>query len=221
MNDPHDPLPLAAQLPTHRLSLPRPVPLIARTALVSAVVLFGAYSMRRALVEPLLPLVAASMSWLDGNFQVLGVDIAHNGPNEVVRVKANLAHPVYVGTHQVKPFATVPRLAGWYQINLPVAYIFAHCLLVLIIILAWPVSRPAIYAIRMCAALPMMALLLLIDVPVTILAELWSPLHDDFQPFAFWPLLAWSRFMMGGGGFMIAAVMGIATLRISAATVRS
>lgn len=196
--------------------LPHPLKLLARLLIASALILGVANVARRPIVEPLLPAIAQAVSWLDADFHVISVGIGSSNGNEAVQVKANLAHPVYVGAQLIYPFGSRPHTDGWYQVDLMLGGVPVYCLLLLILVVAWPAQRWSVYFVRTALVLPMMALLLFIDLPFTVLAQLWYPLHSRYQPEAFWPLLAWSRFLMGGGGFMIAALMAAMTIRLSA-----
>jgi hypothetical protein len=195
---------------------PHPLSILIRVAVVGTLVLALAYAGRLALVAPLLPSIAVVVPWMDDEFRILSVDTAQDGSSESVRIKANLARPIYVGAQVVYPLGSHGQPQGWYQVDLALAGIFIYCVVLLIIVLAWPASRSVEYFARLAVTVPLMGLLLFLDVPFTVLAQLWFPLHSHYQPAAFWPLLAWSRFLMGGGGFVIAAAMALIAIRIGA-----
>jgi len=68
---------------------------------------------------------------------------------------------------------------------------------------------------RVTLSPPLIAILLLIDVPFTVAAELWNGLYQDYAPHEICVLMVWSRFLMGGGGYMLAILF--AGIAISAA----
>jgi hypothetical protein len=194
-------------------TLPSASRLLVRLVLVSALVLTLAYVGRQILVRPLLPAIRASMTLLDGDFEVMSIDTARAEPNAVIRVRANLRHPMDVGVARVYPLGTHGRPNGFYQVTFLVAGVFEYCLLFVILVFAWPTATPVEHLRRAAIATPLLLLLLLIDIPFTTMAELRSLMPQDYVPDASWPLLAWSRFWAGGGGFLVAIIMAIGTIR--------
>jgi hypothetical protein len=200
--------------------LPSAPRLITRLILVSALVLTLAYAARLTLVRPLLPAIRASVSLLDDDFQILSVDTVQQQPNAILSIRANLRHPVSVGSIIVYPLGTHGRGQGWYQVTFLVAGVFEYCLLLIILTFAWPAAARLEYLRRAVIAAPLLVLILCIDIPFTTMAELRSLMHQEYEPYAFWPLLAWTRFWTGGGGFLIATLMAVATIRLASGSSR-
>ena len=50
--------------------------------------------------------------------------------------------------------------------------------------------------------------LLLVNVITTFPAEVWALIHDALAPQEIWPLLVWSKMLMGGVGLMLAIAGG-------------
>lgn len=193
-------------------ALPHPLKLAVRLGVASILVLWMAHSFQRTLIEPLLPALRATIEYLESDFTILGTDIAREGPNETIRVRANLASPLYVAGRIVYPMGWNRGTEGWLQVNLTLGGVLQYVSLMLIVVLAWPAQRVSEFIVRIAIALPLITLLLLLHAPFTILADLWFPIHDDYDPHSFWPLLAWSRFLMGGGGIAAALLLAIVAI---------
>jgi hypothetical protein len=195
--------------------LPRPLELVARVALAATVLLWLSNHYASGILKPLIPVFQDSVSIIDDNFTVLGMDLSTDRGNRTLSIKADLAHPIHIAGQWLAPMNSNPRTAGWMQVDLTLGGILQYSILLLVIVLAWPAASILEFAVRAGVAVPLVAVLLLIDVPLSILAELWFPIHDDYDAKAFWPLLAWSRFMMGGGGQALALLMGIAAIGLA------
>lgn len=182
--------------------MPNPLHLFLRLCVVSLLVLWPAYLYQRTLVTPLLPLIESTVKAAQHTFAINSVDIATEGPNEVVRLRANLAAPTYVHGRTFSP------IEGWFEVTLTAGGVLQYSLMVLIVILSWPASHWKIWRRRILIALPLMLGLLLLNVAITFPAELWAPIHDEWIPDQVSPLLVSSRFLMGGGGLVLGLVCG-------------
>lgn len=63
---------------------------------------------------------------------------------------------------------------------------------------------------------PLTIILFIIDTPFTVIAELWNALRNDFDSHGPCGWMVWSRFLMGGGGLVIAGMMGVLTIAAAA-----
>ena len=189
-----------------------PLKLALRLLVVAIVVLWVAHSFQRALVAPLVPPIRAVVGLIQNNFTILEMDVAHDGPNETLRVRANLARPFSIGATVVYPFGWKPGTEAWMVVNMTLGGVLQYVALMFIAVLAWPVRSLRELAGRVVMTVPLAALLLMLQVPLSILAELWAPLLSDFDPDAFSPLLLWSRFLEGGGGLAIALLLAVITI---------
>jgi hypothetical protein len=184
--------------PLHRLAL--------RFALVGVALLGIAGMWAPAIVAPMVPVLGRAVAAATADFTLLDVTLDRDGARPGVVFRANLRQVALVGSSFVHPMGFGGQPEGWYQVRLTTGGILQHALLLLIIVLAWPGTVREL-ALRGVLAVPLAALLVLQHVVVTVLAELWFPLHDDWAPGETWPLLVWSRFLMGGGGLMVAMVL--------------
>lgn len=195
----------------------RPLPplrsIALRFALVGGALLVIGGLFATAIVEPLLPVFDRALRASSSDFTVLEVLLDRHSAQPIV-VRANLSHVQLVGAGVVYPIGFGGGRSGGYQITLTSGGILQHALFLLIIVLAWPAAWRE-FALRAAMAVPLAGLLVLQDVVVTVLAELWFPIHDEYAPGEFWPLLSYSRFLMGGGGLALA--MALAALVIALA----
>jgi len=191
----------------------QPLNVLMRTLLVSALVLTSTYTLRHSLAATLVRVLPRTVYAIDKHFEVLSVDVQEGADD--LRIKANLRQPIDIGAHRIVPFGWHGHAKGWFQVDLPVGGILLYPSVVLILVLSWPATRAGAYVPRLLLTVPMLIVLLFIDLPFTVVAQLWFQLHDEFQPHALWPVLIWSRFLMGGGGFAIALAMGVVILRMT------
>jgi hypothetical protein len=198
----------------------KPLKSIARLIVVVAGVLWFGYASERVVVSASLPFLRATLEAVQNDFDILSMDIARSGPNDTVRVRADYAHAVFISGKLIYPINLGVKpgesLYGWLQVNLTVGGLLQYGLLMMIVVLAWPLGSWREAAVRLALAIPILFVLLIGNAVSTILAELWSGPHQDFARDEFWPLLAWSKFLMGGGG----AMLGLACAAAAIATAR-
>jgi hypothetical protein len=183
---------------------PNPVRYMARFIFVAIVVLGTSQYFEKTILEMLLPFIRSSITLIDDNFKILGIDIGQDGSNSVMRVRADLARALVFGAKVLQPMNWDQRTAGWMEVSLTLGGILQYALLVLIAVLGWPAATAREFAVRLLISLALIALLLFVQVPFTVLAELWFPIRNDFDPSSFSLVLTWSRFLMGGGGLAMA-----------------
>jgi hypothetical protein len=187
-------------------ALPRPLRLLARTLAVAALVLGSFQVIERALVVSLIPLYRATIGVLDDSFVLTEVALSHHGSDETLRFRANLSRPLEVEGQTLYPFgwnALIP--AGGIEVHCSLGGVLQYPALALIVALAWPTTAKELLA-RLVLFLPLALLLLLIDIPSTVLAELWNSLERMVNPNAISRWMIWSRFLMGGGGLLFGLV---------------
>jgi hypothetical protein len=159
------------------------------------------------------PLVSATVQAADSAFTVLAVDIDTDGPNQTIRVRADLAQPIIIGGRTFVPFRQGSDQRGWYEVNLTLGGAMEYSLLVLIVVMAWPANRWQEWCKRVVISVPLALGLLLVNVATTFPAELWNPIHNEWVPDVAWPLLIWSRVLMGGGGLMFGLLCGAIAIK--------
>jgi hypothetical protein len=166
-----------------------------------------------AIVEALRPVLIGTLDLLTNAFQILDSQVAQKGHNWVLRTTADFARLLIVNGQVVLPLAE--RGGGWMEVSLTVGGILQYPAMLAISVLAWPATLRE-WSVRLLVLPIPVALLLLGSASFTLLAELWFPVHDELAPAQFWPLLAWSRFLMGGGGLVLALLLSALTIVIAA-----
>jgi hypothetical protein len=164
------------------------------------------HAAERAIVAPVVPLLAATVPILDPHFKVLSAWIEESGASRTVEVRADLSGPLEYAGRTLNPLGSDTH--GLFQVNITVGGLLQYSGLLLIIALAWPVRTALELPLRLVLCVPLMALLLVLEFPCTVVAEMWTLLRDQFAPDRFNGWLVWSRFLMGGGGLLIAGLLG-------------
>jgi hypothetical protein len=185
---------------------------IPRLILVAALVLGAVHLGEQTAARWLLPLYRVELGLLDNRFTVDALDFIRSGSGETLRLRANLAEPIVLDGRVLQPFGWRGQPEGAFQITYTVGGILAYPALESILVLAWPARSARELGIRLAAAAPAMALLLMIDVPTTMMAELWSSVHELLGVARTGGWMIWSRFLMGGGGYVIAIVLGVTAI---------
>jgi hypothetical protein len=175
---------------------------------VGVPLLVAAHLLQFALVRPLLPVFGGMVELLVPQFTLEPVElIPAQSPR--VRLRANLLEPVEFAGHTVFPFGWLGRVPeGGYEVALSLTGLLQYPILVLLIVLAWPASTLVVLILRIALGLPLAALVLLCEAPMTMVAELWSLVRNQADPAATCYWMIWSRFLMGGGGLLIAGILG-------------
>ena len=196
--------------------MPNPFNLLMRLLVIGSVILWGGYHFQRNLMESLLPLVRMTISGVQNDFTIQSLDIAQRGASETVRLRANLTRPVAIGGRMFYPIGYGTPYTGGFQVTMTVGGALSYSLLTLIVALAWPADTWRTLFKRLAMVVPMMLAIMLINVAVTFPAELWTPIHKDWVPDIAWPLLEWSKILMGGGGLILGLLCGAIAIAASA-----
>lgn len=146
---------------------------------------------------------------MSDDFTILSISTGPSGANETIKVSFNLARVTVVNGVAAYPLGWTPATAGWREVSVTVGSIFQHVLLLATLVVAWPVLTVREGWTRALIALPLAACLLFLGGPLHLLAELWFPIRSELDAEGFWPLLAWNRLMVAGGGLMLAMGMAI------------
>jgi Na+/proline symporter len=156
----------------------------------------------------------------DGRFYLYSMEVVRDGEVSSLRTRANLTQPVPLGERTAYPFGWNGSPIGGYQVMLTTGGILGYALLLLIAVLAWPTARSRELAMRLLLAMPLLAVLLFLGGPLTILAELWNSVRQTANPESFSPLMAVSRFLMGGGGYALALLAAAVVVRQASCNLR-
>jgi hypothetical protein len=187
-----------------------------RFLIIAAVVGFGAIRGAETITHALLPLFKGELARLDDRFRIDRIYVDHDGADQVVRVEVGLAHEFSVKGRTFRPdprgLATASTLVG--NLTLP-------CVLLVAVALAWPVRDRALLTLRFLFLVPSLLVLCMLGVPFILWAALWGLILQVADPNGFSPLLMWSDFLLGGGHFALAIVLGACVGSIGARRSRS
>jgi hypothetical protein len=183
---------------------PRPLDLALRALLSTVLVLVVVQVLGRPLVRAMLPVVSAVTPLIDPRFDVTDVQLARFGADDVVRVRGNLSRPLLIGDRIISPFGWNGTPAGGLQITYTMGGVLEYGALLLILVLAWPAASALELGCRVAIALPCAALLPMLIVPFTVVAEFRHGLAGLLGPNPPGASLIASRYLMGGGGWVIA-----------------
>jgi hypothetical protein len=195
---------------------PTPLSLAARALLAALLVVGVGHFAQHRLVSALLPVFTTAVWVLDDRFIIEDAAVVQAGSTENVRFRANLARPVVVGEQLIYPFGWNGRPLGGIEVRDAAGGVLLYASLMLIAVLAWPFRSATELAARMVLGLVAALLLILIDVPTTTLAELWHALQPEHAPFTAengW--MIWSRYLMGGGGLVLAMLLAVACIALA------
>lgn len=157
-----------------------------------------------ACVAALLPVFRWELGLLDDHYRILFLGLSSQGADSVVRLDVTLARPVIAGARVIVPdsrgIATVTTLAG---------HVLQPVILMLAVLAAWPARKRAEYLLRASCGLPLLVLLLMVDVPFVLLAEIWSMFMESHAPGRYSSLIAWSAFLQSGGRSALALALSV------------
>ncbi len=180
-------------------------------ALLVLLALNHAYA--KSLTEALLPLIRWEIAQLDDDYRVLVLALSRQGADTVIRLDVGLAHDIVVGA-RVLP--TDPRARA--NVSTLAGHITQAALLCLAVILALPARGAMEYPLRAPVACAGLALLLLVDVPFVLWAELWD-IHSSALDPGRVSLLLWRDFLQGGGRFVLGLGLGVLAVAVAAGQV--
>jgi hypothetical protein len=151
------------------------------------------------LLAQLIPLWRVAIEALEPDFRVVDMRATATGIEPLIELVVTPARIIIIGTRAIVPegseqaAASMSRGAVWLLLTV-----------FLVTLAAWPIVRPAReWPMRLALGLPLLSLLLLVDVPVTLL----GPLRSLITGMASEQADAWvvgARFLRGGGRYLVA-----------------
>jgi hypothetical protein len=195
-------------------AFPRPAELGVRALLAGVLVLVVLHYLQGDIIAPLVPALAKSVPLVDSDFTILSSTTERYASAPIVRIRADFAAPVRFAGRTLYPLSWSPgRRRGSFEVRLSLGGLLQYSGLMFIIAFAWPAKSGLEFVWRFALCLPLMAALLFIEVPVTVVAELWTLVRAEVAPDRFNGWLLWSRFLMGGGGLLMAGLCALAVVR--------
>jgi hypothetical protein len=177
--------------------------LVIRLVLAALLLAALGYRWGAALTQALLPWWRVEIGWLDDTYRIDRLFLDHEGADQVVRIVVGLAHCVVL---QGVAYCGDPR--GLANASTLIGHVSTTAALLLAMAAAWPAERPSEFAWRALLALPALATMWALDLPMVLWGSLWQLHVDAFAPDTFSPLLIWRDFLQGGGRLALAVVLG-------------
>lgn len=194
----------------------RPLETGLRLAIAILVLAALAWRFGSALASPLLPLFAWEIETVAPQFRILAIGMGSGGADTVISVEAGPA-PAVVVAGRLLPLAPQSR----FEATTLAGHVLQPLVLLLAVVLAWPARRWPRYALRLAAALPLLLLLPMLDVPLVLAAELEATLIELSRSGSFSALEAWKTFLEGGGRLALPIVAAGACVALTDAGVRT
>lgn len=180
-----------------------------RLVILAAILLTLGRVYGTTIVTPMLPALTWVIEAVDDRLRVDHAIIVSRSADTVIQLQVTPIRMLFLGDRMLMPdaklhFAPTTLLGSALQ---PV-------ILLLAIILAWPAARRRAFPARLFLAVPMMALLLVVNVPLGFVGVMQD--FREYLPAApVSPLVYWNDFLQTGGPLALAIAAGI--LVVSAA----
>lgn len=179
------------------------------------------------LVEPLLPLFEWVIGICSAEFRILKFGLIGINGDIVIQMQVTLAKPVFIGTQYLAPDSR-----GVAEVSTSVNHIFQVSVMFLAFTLTWAYQNNGInkqnitarndgvlfsrvfnkLVLRMIIGLPILALIIMIDSPLVMLASLWRMILQNLALDNFSALIVWDAFLEGGGRLVLGLVAGMLTV---------
>ena len=194
--------------------LPGPIELLIRAAAAAALVIYLGNIGGTATVRALLPEVRIAFQLIEHDFQILDLTVTNESARDVLRCRADVAHPVFVNGYRLAPLGNFPGEEGWHEVRLTIGGVLQSAMVVLVVLLAWP-ANAFNATVRLLIGLPVCVLVTSLDAAATLQANLWIPMADEWNPNGIWPSVILVRVLDGGGRFALGLVLAAGIIAIA------
>lgn len=181
---------------------------VARLLVAALVLGIAAMAFEEALLRPVIGVFRAWLDAVDTTFHTVDLRLeVVSGELLILRIASPPAVQV-LGGHVVTtdPGAMLSASAS-------AGIVLQPLILGLAMLAAWPARRLREFALRMLVALPLLALVVLLDIPLMLYGFLWNQEIRTLEPDRFSPLISWSDFMNAGGRF--ALTVGVVAVTVA------
>lgn len=194
-------------------ALPLPGPgagsLALRLLLAVAAVLLAAHLWAREAVALLLPALSAVLSWVADDFRILRFEFVQERGNTSIGALAVLEHTLVLGGR-----AIVPDGESAVRTMTPIGTVLQPVLVALALALAWP-ARWLEMALRLVLVGALLAVVMLVDTPLSLAAWLWYAQLQAHEPGRASPLVWWNIFLNGGGRLALGLIAGALAIALA------
>lgn len=194
-------------------ALPLPGPgagsLALRLLLAVAAVLLAAHLWAREAVALLLPALSAALSWVADDFRILRLEFMQERGNTSIGALAVLEHTLVLGGRAIVPDGVSPLV-----VVTTVGTVVQPVLVALALALAWP-ARWREMALRLVLVGALLAVVMLVDTPLSLAAWLWYAQLQAHEPGRASPLVWWNIFLNGGGRLALGLIAGALAIALA------
>jgi len=167
------------------------------------------------IVTPMLPALIWVIEAVDDRLRVDHAFIVDRSADTVIQLKVTPIRMLFLGDRMLMPDAQLH-----FDPTTLLGSVLQPVILMLAIILAWPPVRLQALPARLLLALPLMAILLLINVPLGFVGVMQD--FRELVPAApVTPLVYWNDFLQTGGPLALAIAAGILVVSVADRWVRS
>lgn len=180
-----------------------------RLVILAAILLTLGRVYGTTIVSPMLPALSWVIEAVDDHLRVDHASIVNRSADTVIQLKVTPIRILVIGDRMLMPDAQLH-----FDPTTLIGSVLQPVILLLAIILAWPVTRLWALPARLLLAVPMMALLLVVNVPLSFVGVMQD--FREYLPTApVTPLVYWNDFLQTGGPLALAIAAGV--LVVSAA----
>jgi hypothetical protein len=174
-----------------------------RLVIIAAILLTLGRVYASAVVTPMLPAMAWVIEAVDDRFRVEQMRIADRKADTFIELKATPVRMFMLGKRVLMPDAKL-----FFEPAVLVGSVLQPVILFLAIILAWPGSRLKTFGVRLLLAVPVIALLLVVNVPLGFVGVMLD-FREHFPDIPVAPLVYWNDFLQTGGPLALAIAAAI------------
>ena len=174
-----------------------------RLVVIAAILLTLGRVYSTAVVTPILPAMAWVIEAVDDRFRVEEMRIVERKADTFIELKATPVRIFMLGNRILMPDAKL-----FFEPAILVGSVLQPVILFLAIILAWPGARLRTLGVRLLLAVPVIALLLVVNVPLGFVGVMLD-FREYFPDIPVAPLVYWNDFLQTGGPLALAIAAGI------------
>lgn len=193
------------------------LPVVLRMLVGAAVLLPVAIVWGETLVSGWLNAYQAVFACVADDFKLLSLNMDHEGVDRVLRARVTWRHIVIVGDTVIYPD---PR--GVADASTLMAHALQGPLTALLAAIAWPLRERDLslkgpgawleWTVRGAMLVPLLAIVVLTDMPLVLAGELWAMVLEALDPDAISALVLWKSFLQGGGRFALGVAAGVSAV---------
>jgi len=164
----------------------------------------------RGFVDSLLPLIKATILFLDDHYKIVGISTGTEGPDTVVRLRVTQVHAIFLGGR-----VSMPDSRGWAEVTTTIGTVVQPLIIAGGLILAWPFNRWKELGLRLLIGGGVLMCVFLIDTPFTLWAYVWDMHVRSYEPTLISPLLIWHKFLINGGRQALGMGTGVVVIAVA------